>query len=94
MHYRTGKGEFDEIYGKRDRFGDDDTFHRLREERSEAATRLLAAIEGETAAHPPAVTSAAPRLLRFSLLDQELPATWRLRLFVWFLARSIARRFL
>lgn len=94
MHYRTGKGDFDDIYGKRDRFGDDDTFKRLRNERSEAAARLLAAIEGETAPRPPAAAGPAPRLLQVSLLDRELPLPWRLRLFLWFLARSIARRVL
>jgi hypothetical protein len=26
-----------------------------------------------------------------SLLDRELPASWRLRLFLWFVARSLAR---
>lgn len=91
MHYRTGKGDFDEVYGKRDRFGDDDTFQRLREERSEAAARLLAAIEGEAGPHPPAATGAAPRLLQISLLDPELPMPWRLRLLLWFIARRIAR---
>ena len=44
MHYRTGKGDYDEIYRKRRRFGDDETFLRLRNERSLAAQRLLSAI--------------------------------------------------
>jgi ABC-type polysaccharide/polyol phosphate transport system ATPase subunit/glycosyltransferase involved in cell wall biosynthesis len=92
MHYRTGKGDFDEIYGKRDRFGDDDTFIRMRDERNAAAQRLLAAIEGEAARRPLAAAAPTPpELLKVSLLDRELPLSWRLRLFLWFLARSLAR---
>jgi ABC-type polysaccharide/polyol phosphate transport system ATPase subunit len=92
MHYRTGKGDFDEIYGKRDRFGDDDTFLRMRDERNAAAARLLAAIEGEEAPRPTvAAAPTPPELLQVSLLDRELPASWRLRLFLWFVARSLAR---
>jgi len=92
MHYRTGKGDFDEIYGKRDRFGDDDTFLRMRDERNAAAARLLAAIEGEAAVRPPVATApTAPELLQVSLLDRELPFSWRLRLFLWFIARALAR---
>jgi ABC-type polysaccharide/polyol phosphate transport system ATPase subunit len=91
MHYRTGKGDFDEIYGKRDRFGDDATFLRMRDERNAAAQRLLVAIEGESARHPQAAVTTPPELLRVSLLDPELPASWRLRLFLWFLARNLAR---
>jgi hypothetical protein len=33
-------------------------------------------------------------LLKASLLDGELPLPWRLRLFLWFLARNFARRVL
>ena len=91
MHYRTGKGDFDEIYGKRDRFGDDDTFLRMRDERNAAAQRLLAAIEGETARRPPVAAGPAAGMLEATLLDRELPMSWRLRLFLWFIARSLAR---
>jgi ABC-type polysaccharide/polyol phosphate transport system ATPase subunit len=93
MHYRTGKGDFDEIYGKRDRFGDDDTFLRMRDERNSAAQRLLVAIEGENArrAQAAAALPTPPQLLKVSLLDRELPVSWRLRLFLWFLARNLAR---
>jgi hypothetical protein len=92
MHYRTGKGDFDEIYGKRDRFGDDDTFLRMRDERNAAAQRLLAAIEGAAARRPQTASAPTPpELLRVSLLDPELPASWRLRLYAWFLARHLAR---
>ena len=92
LHYRTGKGDFDEVYGKRDRFGDDDTFIRLRDERSAAAVRLLEAIEGEAAVQPlHAAAPTPPELLQVTLLDRELPVSWRLRLFLWFVARNLAR---
>jgi len=92
MHYRTGKGDFDEIYGKRDRFGDDATFLSMRDERNAAAQRLLAAIEGEAARRTPvAADPTPPRLLAVTVLDRELPVAWRLRLFLWFLARNLAR---
>jgi len=92
LHYRTGKGDFDEIYSKRDRFGDDDTFLRLRDERNAAAARLLTAIEGEAAPRPSvAAAPTPPELLQVTLLDRELPVSWRLRLFVWFVARNLAR---
>jgi len=32
-----------------------------------------------------------PELLQVTLLDRELPVSWRLRLFVWFVARNLAR---
>jgi len=92
MHYRTGKGDFDEIYGGRDRFGDDATFVRMRDGRNAAAQRLLAAIEGGNAPLPPTAPASTPaELLQVTLLDPELPLAWRLRLFVWFLARGLAR---
>ena len=92
LHYRTGKGDFDEIYGKRDRFGDDDTFLQMRDERSAAAAGLLVAIVGESAVRPSvAAPATAPQLLQVTLLDRELPMSWRLRLLLWFVARRIAR---
>jgi hypothetical protein len=30
-------------------------------------------------------------MLEVTLLDRELPMSWRLRLFLWFLARNVAR---
>jgi hypothetical protein len=30
-------------------------------------------------------------MLEATLLDRELPVSWRLRLFLWFIARSLAR---
>lgn len=98
MHYRTGKGEYDEVYRARARFGDDEAFLQLRAGRSSAAQRLLAAIEGgarEGAPAPsPAPDSRANTLLAATLLDRELPTAWRLRLFAWFLARRLAHKLL
>jgi hypothetical protein len=93
MHYRTGKGDYDEIYRKRRRFGDDDTFLRMRDERDAAARQLLTAIEGNTARRESAAPAPTPaRLLNVTLLDRGLPLSWRLRLYLWFLARNLARR--
>ncbi len=98
MHYRTGKGDFDEVYGGRGRFHDDETFLRLRGERSAAALKLLALIEGHSparlAAPPAAYGPTEGKLLPVTLLDRELPISWRLRLFLWFIARKLAHRVL
>lgn len=93
MHYRTGKGDFDKIYGRRGRFLDDDTFLRLRAERDAAARRLLAVIEGafvHSAAPPAGETPESAGLLPATLLDRGLPVSWRLRLYFWFMARFAA----
>ena len=91
MHYRTGKGDFDDIYGGRGRFLDDETFLRLRGERSAAAVKLLAAIDGNAQAGAPAAGGQSQGgLLPVTLLDPELPAQWRLRLYFWFIARYVA----
>lgn len=93
MHYRTGKGDYDQTYGARDRFLDDQTFLRLRDERSAVAAKLVGAIEGKAAARPaPMQANRAPGagLVRASLLDRELPVPWRLRLYFWFIARFVA----
>jgi hypothetical protein len=64
----------------------------MRDERNAAARRLLVAIEGGAAKRPQdAPGPAPPGLLGVSLLDHELPLAWRLRLFLWFLARTLAR---
>jgi ABC-type polysaccharide/polyol phosphate transport system ATPase subunit len=93
MHYRTGKGDYDRIYGARGRFLDDETFLRLRDERSAVAAKLVGAIEGKAAARPapvPANSAPGAGLVRASLLDSELPVPWRLRLYFWFIARFVA----
>jgi hypothetical protein len=100
MHPRAGKGKTDRVYLDRDRFGDDDTFLALRDERSRLATRLasnassgLGGIVSHGARWSGGVP-AGPGILRATLLDPELPLTWRLRLFFWFVARRAARRIL
>jgi|SRR5882672_122417 len=93
MHYRTGKGDFDDTYGRRGRFADDRTFLQLRDERSAEANRLQDTIERDTPLAPRPVSASrvpAASLLRASLLDDELPWPWRLRLYFWFLARFAA----
>lgn len=98
MHFRSGKGKFDATYAGRHRFADDGVFLRLRDARSRAATKLLNAVEGNTRCFPS--PSAAVSTGRQSdptyavLLDQELPWRWALRLYFWFLARLLMRRFL
>jgi hypothetical protein len=96
MHYRTGKGDFDAIYGGRGRFADDQTFLSLRDERSVAANRLLQAIESRAPDTPPpaTVSMTSADLAAASLLDVDLPWSWRLRLYGWFILRSAARRVL
>ncbi len=92
MHYRTGKADFDEVYGGRGRFHDDLTFLGLRAERGAGAARLLGAIEGgdgKAAFRETALSSSG--FLESTLFDRELPLPWRLRLFVWFVARYVAR---
>jgi len=100
MHYRTGKGSYDETYRSRSRFKDDATFLALRDDRSKGARRLLAAIEParvhETAQRTGTSLPSrgwAKRVLvagRVILGDGELPAGWRIRLFSWFFARLSA----
>ena len=93
MHYRTGKGDYDRTDGARGRFVDDETFLRLRDGRSAVAGKLLSAIEGRSAPRAAALPAAADGsgLLRATLFDRELPVPWRLRLFLWFIARNLAR---
>lgn len=99
MHYRAGKGEFDETYRNRPRFEDDSTFLALASTRSAAALTLSRAVRAAksdaccaasemSSVERPAVRRT--RLLRATLLDAELPLPWRLRLFAWFWARKIA----
>ena len=104
MHFRAGKGQQDETYQRRSRFADDDTFLGLRDARSAAARRLLAAAgqpERVKSSHDrrPARTPSAKglggrilELARALLIDHELPWRWRTRLFVWFVGRSLAAR--
>lgn len=104
MHYRTGKGRFDDTYRRRSRFGDDAVFIGLREARSRAADGLMNAVAGRSAV--PTVPNRMPSnctsptnpfagaflFLKVFLLDTELPWRWRSFLFFWFWARLIASK--
>ena len=96
MHFRTGKGDFDQIYGGRGRFADDETFLRLRGERSAGAARMREAIEGRPAgaANGPAPAGAPGSLLAATLLDHDISPGRRAKLYLWLLARRMARRIL
>ena len=93
MHFRSGKGDFDQIYGNRGRFADDDIFLGLRAERSAAAGRLQAAIEGRTPAAEKK-TSVGESFLDATLLDRDISPARRAKLFFWLLARRAARKVL
>lgn len=92
MHFRTGKGEHDQTYASRNRFSDDGTFLRLRDKRSGAAARLSGVPDLGLGTAP--AKGDAEAFLRATILDDELPFAWRLRLFLWFLARRVAKWFL
>ena len=96
MHFRSGKGKLDATYAARRRFEDDDVFLRLRDARSIGATGLIRAIKagapnGGLISVAAAINSQSG-LTRATLLDRELPWRWAVRLYFWFLARSVARR--
>jgi hypothetical protein len=96
MHYRSGKGKLDATYTARRRFGDDDAFLRLRDARSSAAAALIRSINPRAADQNKISMTAATAnpqagLFRATLLDQELPWRWAVRLHIWFLARITVR---
>jgi hypothetical protein len=101
MHFRTGKGSFDATYRARRRFDDDETFLRLRDQRSDAVQRLLQAIGSRASpsrrpSRPlPPGQSIIRRMYEFArriLGDKELPVRWRAFLTVWFAGRTLAAR--
>jgi hypothetical protein len=92
MHFRTGKGDFDQIYGNRGRFADDETFLRLRLKRSAAAARMQAAIEGR--AIDASSISIDDSFLNATLLDRDISPGRRVKLFLWLFARRAASRVL
>lgn len=95
MHFRSGKAQIDATYQARNRFGDDDTFLRLRDARSTTARFLISGIEGASIQkQATSASSATASLMGATLLDRELPVRWAVRLFTWFLARRIASRIL
>ena len=92
MHFRTGKGDFDQIYGNRGRFADDETFLRLRGERSAAAARMHAVIEGRAICA--SSISIEDSFLNATLLDRDISPGRRVKLFLWLFARRAASRVL
>ncbi|MCD6043759.1 MAG: hypothetical protein K0R40_3362, partial [Burkholderiales bacterium] len=92
MHFRTGKGDFDQIYGNRGRFADDETFLRLRLKRTAAAARMQAAIEGR--AIDASGISSEEGFLNATLLDRDISPGRRVKLFLWLFARRAASRVL
>ncbi|MBK8015763.1 MAG: hypothetical protein JNL33_12150 [Betaproteobacteria bacterium] len=102
LHYRVGKGAFDETYQRRDRFKDDPTFVSLAGTRKSGARRLLRVIHGEspgasdlTPSNPCTAESIAGAVIlytRIFLLDKDLPIRWRAFLWYWFVGRYVAAR--
>lgn len=103
LHYRTGKAPFDETYGKRGRFADDQAFLSLIESRRQSASYLLRVLHGDSQPeYAPALSTRqlSPRSLfsaiaSFSkdlLMDRGLPLKWRTYLWVWFIGRYMARQ--
>ena len=102
LHYRTGKAPYDETYGyaQSKRFSDDPTFITLAVQRSEAAKRLISVISNKPVAAaggtnfqeevPASIISAIRLFSRRFLLDGELPYSWRLFLWYWFIGRYLA----
>ena len=98
MHYRTGKGVYDRTYVERDRFGDDDTFLRLSNQRRVIATKLRDAISrpcndeyGDATGRQKPMGAGPWSSAKYIVFDGDLPLSWRLRLFTWFVQRSLAK---
>lgn len=104
LHYRTGKGSYDETYGysRNGRFADDPTFIALTAMRSTALSRLIGAIRNQPVVAccrvncrdevPTNIISAVSLFNRRFLLDGELPYQWRFFLWYWFIGRYLAAK--
>lgn len=101
MHYRLGKGEFDETYRARRRFGNDVHFIELSDQRSDAALRLQQMIQGlpmlpfQSKSRHIKINSfvtAVFTYIRLFALNRALPWRWRLWLFTHFSARYWAQK--
>jgi len=102
LHYRTGKAPYDETYGygRSGRFADDPTFIALTAIRSAAANRLISAIRNDPVAitgdpelrdmAPTGIAHAVRLFSKTFLLDRELPFSWRVFLWYWFIGRYLA----
>lgn len=96
VHYRTNRNLMDATYRERLRFADDEAFIALADARRAEADRLVEHIRGK--ASPPAdipkpsVEPAGffeiiPLCFRKFLRDRDLPAGWRVHLFIYMVAR-------
>lgn len=97
MHYRTGKGAFDETYRSRNRFDDDATFLALAGKRSKSARALLSALGNNATKGYLTTRETTPGnggLLQGTLLDRDLPCQWRARLFLWYVGRRLLAPYL
>lgn len=102
LHYRMGKASYDQTYeyGRKGRFADDSTFIRLTGMRSAAAKRLARAIDDKSIMcesgkadkdeMPEGFVSALFFFSRKFLLDEELPYSWRIFLWYYFIGRYLA----
>ena len=88
-HFRTGKSNFDQTYADRQRFGDDLTFIQLAQQRQKLARRLESRIAGGSIelndCYDQEMTSTS---LWSIVVDNGLPEAWRIRIFLFMLARS------
>lgn len=108
LHYRSGKAPNDATYGytRSKRFADDPIFIELVTLRSEAARRLLCALQNQAESlasaalpasaapskqlMPSGLGAALPVFARVFLMDAELPLRWRFFLWYWFIGRYLA----
>lgn len=102
LHVRAGKAPDDETYGKgrMGRFADDPVFISMTAMRSMAAKRLVNVIRDVPSATviepkvpeyvPAGVAGAVGFFSRLFLLDWELPFSWRMFLWYWFIGRYLA----
>ena len=99
LHFRVGKAPMDATYAARSRFGDDPVFLALSVLRQEQANWLMEAICGiEQKKHmlpevPLTRIHGIPHVFahytRWIIADRGMPLLWRLRLWIWFLARYV-----
>ena len=99
LHFRVGKAPMDATYANRSRFGDDPIFLTLNTVRQKQADWLVEAIRGIAGEkHVLPEISPAPicgiihtlvHYTREIISDRGVPLWWRLKLWIWFLARYV-----
>jgi hypothetical protein len=104
VHYRTNPEALDATYTDRPRFGDDLTFIALADARQLEADRLYNHVNGQSSEIVPTAPEThvgwsgpigfLALCMRKFLMDNNLPAAWRTRLFIWMIARQFASRIL